>query len=82
MTFGTTALILAIVYVAVRSEGFRTFLLILGSLAIGGIWFLADFGADKPQTIFYNHANHPAFLMRAGDVCPDDRHVWNGWCVK
>jgi hypothetical protein len=82
MTFGTATLILALIYVTVHSQGFRMFLLIIGSLAIGGILFLVDFGADKPQTIFYNHSAHPAYLMRAGDVCPDDRHVWNHWCVK
>jgi hypothetical protein len=82
MTFGTAILILAVAFVAFRSEAFRMFLLVLGAIAFGGLCFLIDFGADKPQTIFYRSSAHPAFLMRAGDVCPDDRHVWNHWCVK
>lgn len=77
-----STLVVLIVWLAVRSEGFRTALLIVGSLAIGCICWLADYGADKPQTLFYRGSAHPAFQMRAGDVCPADRHVWNRWCVK
>jgi hypothetical protein len=82
MTVGTAMLIIAAVYLAVNSQGFRTFLLIIFGLGAGTVWYLADFGADKPQTIFYNSQAHPAFLMYADDVCPSDRHVWNHWCVK
>lgn len=82
MRLGTAILLLIVVYLAILSRGFRTVLLILGSLVLGGVWFLVDFGSDKPQTFFYNSQSHPAFLMRAGDSCPADRHVWNGWCVK
>ena len=82
MSLGTAVLIIAFVGFMLRSEGFRTFLLIVGALAVGGICFLVDFGADKPQTIFYRSSDHPAFLMHAGDTCPAERHVWNGWCVK
>jgi hypothetical protein len=71
-----------LVYLAVVSECFRTLCLVILGLSAGGIWFLADFGSDKPQTIFYNQSAHPAFLMRAGDSCPGERHIWNGWCVK
>jgi hypothetical protein len=75
-------LILGLLFLANASAQFRAFCFGIISLAcicvLGLIWF----GADKPQTIFYDHANHPAFLMRVGDLCPADRHVWNGWCVK
>lgn len=83
MTFTTAVFVLiALIYLAVISEGFRTFLLIVGSLAAGVVWFLVDFGADKPQTLFYRQSAHPAFLMQPGSVCPEDRRVWNHWCVK
>jgi hypothetical protein len=75
-------LILAVLFFAVRSHEFRMLLLIMASLGLGGLWFLMDFGADKPQTIFYRSSAHPAFLMMPESVCPADRHVWNGWCVK
>jgi hypothetical protein len=79
---GTVILILAVVYFAMTSEGFRTFLFVLLGLSLGTLWYLWDFGSDKPQTIFYSSSAHPAFLMHAGDSCPADRHIWNGWCVK
>lgn len=82
MTIGMAIIIVAGFALALRSERFRTFLLIVGSLGIGVAWWLADYGADKPQTLFYRGSAHPAFQMRAGDVCPADRHVWNRWCVK
>ena len=82
MSLGTALVILAIVGVAMRSESFRTFALILLGLGLGGMAFLVDFGADKPQTIFYRSSAHPAFKMMASDTCPPERHVWNGWCVK
>jgi hypothetical protein len=82
MTAGTAMLIIAAVYLAANSQGFRTFLLVILGLGAGTVWYLADFGADKPQTIFYNSQAHPAFLMKVGDTCPADRHVWNHWCVR
>ena len=82
MSLGTAVVILVIVGVAMRSETFRKFMLVLVGLAIGGICFLIDFGSDKPQTIFYRSSAHPAFKMMVGDACPAERHVWNGWCVK
>jgi hypothetical protein len=75
-------LTIGILYVAAISPGFRMFCFAVGAIIAGCIAFLADFGSDKPQTFFYNSADHPAFLMRAGVPCPADRHVWNGWCVK
>lgn len=82
MATGTAILIVGIVYLLLAHEGFRMFALMLLGLFAGVVWFLIDFGQDKPQTLFYNHSAHPAFLMKAGDSCPEDRHVWNGWCVK
>ncbi len=82
MTAGTAILILGIIYLGVRFEGVRMLFFGALGLSIGTIWYLVDFGADKPQTIFYNHSAHPAFLMKTGDVCPTDRHIWNNWCVK
>jgi hypothetical protein len=82
MSLGTALIILAIVGLALRSETFRTFMLILVGLGLGGLAFLIDFGSDKPQTIFYRSSAHPAFMMQTGDTCPPERHVWNGWCVK
>lgn len=83
MTIGTAVLaFIALLYLSVISEGFRLVFLTVLALAAGGLAFLADFGSDKPQTIFYNHSAHPAYLMAKGDGCPADRHIWNGWCVK
>lgn len=82
MTVGTAMVILGILYVLVRFEGARTFFLIFFGLSLGLIWWVVDFGSDKPQTFFYNSQSHPAFVMTAGAVCPPDRHVWNHWCVK
>ena len=82
MATGTAVLILSILYLARASGAFRQFC--LGVVVVAGVGAigLIFFGADKPQTIFYNSSAHPAFLMRAGDSCPGERHVWNGWCVK
>ena len=82
MATGTAIFILGIVYLAMASRPFRQFcfglVVIAGIGMLGLIWF----GADKPQTLFYDHGAHPAFLLKAGDSCPGERHVWNGWCVK
>jgi hypothetical protein len=75
-------LTIGILYVAAISPGFRMFCFAVGAIIAGCIAFLADFGSDKPQTFFYMSQSHPAFLMKAGSVCPSDRHVWNNWCVK
>jgi hypothetical protein len=82
MTIGTAALILSLIYFAMVSHAFRMLSLGLIAVALGALLAAMEFGADKPQTWFYNQADHPAFLMRAGDQCPADRHIWNGWCVK
>ncbi len=82
MSYGTAIIIVGIFYLITISEGFRLFFFVFLSLAAGTILYLIDFGSDKPQTIFYNSSAHPAFLLHVGDVCPSDRHVWNGWCVK
>jgi hypothetical protein len=82
MTIGTAIAILGILYLVTRFEGFRMFFFVILGLCVGAIAWLVDYGSDKPQTIFYNHEAHPAFLMKAGVVCPSDRHIWNGWCVK
>lgn len=82
MAAGTAILILSVIYLLAKSEGFRmVFFTILG-LSLGGIWWLIDFSSDKPQTFFYQSRSHPAFLMQDGSICPPDRHVWNHWCVK
>jgi hypothetical protein len=75
-------LVLGLIWLASRFEGFRMACFAVLGICIGLIAWLIDFGSDKPQTLFYSHASHPAFLMRAGDSCPAERHVWNGWCVK
>ena len=82
MAIGTAIIALGIFYLLIISKGFRMVLLGGVALCAVGIWWLAVQGADKPQTMFYNSSAHPAFLLKAGDVCPPDRHVWNGWCVK
>jgi hypothetical protein len=82
MRTGTAIFILGIIFLAMNSTGFRNAL--FGLVVIVGISIevLIMYGSDKPQTIFYDHDAHPAFLLRVGDSCPGDRHVWNGWCVK
>jgi hypothetical protein len=82
MRFGTAFFILATVYLAAISSQFRMFCFGVLSLACITLLCLIFYGADKPQTLFYDHADHPAFLLQAGQVCPGERHVWNGWCVK
>lgn len=82
MRLGTAIFILGILYLFLGSERFRTFCFGLISLAGIAILCLIWYGSDKPQTIFYDHGSHPAYLLRAGDTCAGDRHVWNGWCVK
>ena len=64
------------------SASFRAFFFGVVSLAAVGVLILIWFGSAKPQTLFYDHGAHPAFLLKAGDSCPGERHVWNGWCVK
>jgi hypothetical protein len=82
MAIGTAIVVLGILFLAVISRGFR--MVCLGGLALCavGVLWLVNFQADKPQTLFYNGEAHPAFLLKAGDVCPPDRHVWREWCVK
>jgi hypothetical protein len=82
MRFGTAFFLLGMLYLAMVSAQFRAFLFGVGSLLCIGLLCLIFYGADKPQTIFYDHEAHPAFLLHAGDSCPAERHVWNGWCVK
>jgi hypothetical protein len=82
MTIGTALIVIAAVYLLTISHGFRMVSLGIVALAGGVLAWAMMFGADKPQTIFYRNSDHPAFLMRAGDACPPERHVWNGWCVK
>lgn len=82
MTAGTAVLILGVLYMIFLSRQFRMVSLGIASVAGGALAWAMVYSADKPQTIFYSHKEHPAFLMKAGDVCPGDRHVWNGWCVK
>jgi hypothetical protein len=82
MSAGTAIIAIALVFLAIRSEAFRMFCFAMLGICIGLVAFLVDFGSDKPQTIFYSSSAHPAFLMHVGDTCPQDRHVWNGWCVK
>jgi hypothetical protein len=82
MKMGTAFILLAIVYLAAISAQFRAFCFGIVSLACIAILCLMFYGADKPQTIFYNHDAHPAFLLHVGEVCPEGRHVWNGWCVQ
>jgi hypothetical protein len=75
-------LVIGLIWLAARFEGFRMACFAVLGIGIGLFAWLVDYGADKPQTIFYSYSSHPAFLMRAGDSCPAERHVWNGWCVK
>jgi hypothetical protein len=79
---GTAIVVVAILYFLVTSAGFRKVIQVAAALCAVGILWLANYGADKPQTLFYDSEAHPAFLMKAGDVCPQDRHVWRDWCVK
>ena len=82
MTLGTAVIILGVLYLMAISEGFRMFAFAALGIVAGCIAWLADYGSDKPQTLFYSSTDHPAYLMHAGDYCPADRHVWNHWCVK
>jgi hypothetical protein len=82
MSAGTAMIILGVLYLTARFEAFRIFLFVIFGLGLGGLWWLIDFGADKPQTFFYNSQAHPAFLVHSGDTCPSDRHIWNHWCIK
>lgn len=82
MTTGTAILLIGLLYLLVSSDGFRRFSLGLLGLAGGALVWLVLNGADKPQTIFYDHAAHPAYLLQAGQTCQADQHVWNGWCVR
>ena len=61
MSAGVAIFIIGIMFLAARFEGFRMFCFAVLGICIGLVAFLVDFGADKPQTIFYNHADHPAF---------------------
>jgi len=79
---GTAIVVVAILYFLVTSAGFRKVIQVAAALCAVGILWLTNYGADKPQTLFYNSEAHPACLMKAGDVCPQDRHVWRDWCVK
>jgi len=82
MSAGTAMLIICIVYLAVKFEAVRSFFFVVLGIGLGCLWWLVDFGSDKPQTFFYNSQSHPAFLMQAGSICPSDRHIWNHWCVR
>jgi hypothetical protein len=72
--------VLGILYLAVISRGFRMVCLGVVALSAVGILWLSIEGADKPQTFFYNGAAHPAFLLKAGDVCPQSTRV--EWMVR
>jgi hypothetical protein len=63
MAIGTAIFVLGILYFAVYSKGFRTVCLVGLALCAVGIYWLSIEGADKPQTLFYNSAAHPAFLL-------------------
>lgn len=82
MSTGTAIFVLGILYLALAHTGFREVLrglaIAVGVAVLAAIWY----GSDKPQTWFYDVDAHPAFLLRAGQVCPLDHHVWNRWCVK
>ncbi len=82
MTTGTAVLLLGLIGLFLASHPFR--MVSLGAIGLFGgalVWAMV-YGADKPQTFFYNQADHPAFAMHPGRICPPDRHIWNGWCVK
>lgn len=82
MTTGTAFLILGVLYLLLASQAFRMVSLGVAALFGGALVWAMVYGADKPQTFFYSQREHPAFALHAGQVCPADRHIWNGWCIK
>ena len=82
MSAGTAILLLGLLYLFIGNPGFRAFGLGIIGLVAGAVCWAMVYGADKPQTFFYSQHDHPAFALHVGQVCPPDRHVWNGWCVK
>lgn len=82
MTVGDALMVIAIVGLMILSRAARMLGLGIAAIFGGALWWVIDFGSDKPQTLFYNYEAHPAFKMAPGDSCPADRHIWNGWCIK